>query len=358
MIQAAKAQTYTFECVCENVSGSRCDICNSVTQSRFFCGLLVKKNGAPHKWIDSPYIIKWNGNTAVIQEIIPAAETISIAMSGTEYTVLDSFKNAIICPCLPLDSLNIVVDTPIIGNGSPGNPLTIGQFGADTTKYLNWNGHHWYPASIDFTDIQNNLPYYLGDAEAIANGLMPGDAYLLKCDNDYSLPAGIFKVVKGCAFDCGGPITYYINDAIAFANGVPFGHDFSVSDDNVYGILYGFIKAVASDTLTNDTLSCTTVLPFHINDADALMGSLSFGDLYNMSQANTYGAPWGTHRALSLLSGAAFADPPICCDLNATLPYFPNDTAAISGGLAAGRYYYLSSDNTYGYPYGTKKVIP
>lgn len=255
-------------------------------------------------------------------------------------------------------SSTAVVDTPIIGNGSPGNPLTIGQFGADTTKYLNWNGHHWYPAGIDFTDIKINLPYYLGDNEAIANGLMVGDPYLLKCDNDYSLPAGIFKVVKGCAFDCGGAIMYYPNDATAFANGIPFGHDYALSGTNIFGVLYGFIKAVASDTLSNDTLVCSTVLPFYPNDASALMGSLAIGDLYNMSQPNTYGAPWGTHRALSLALCATSADPPICCAIDATLPYFTNDTTAVAGGLSPGNYYYLAQANTYGYPFGTKKVIP
>lgn len=254
-------------------------------------------------------------------------------------------------------SSSIVVDTPIIGNGSPGNPLTIGQFGADTTMYLKWNGHHWYPANINFSDIAVNLPYYLGDTEAIANGLMQGDAYLLKCDNEYALPAGIFKVVKSCAFDCDGQILYYPNDAVAFANGIPVGREYALSGTNIFGVLYGFIKAVASDTLTNDTLACSTVLPFYTNDVSALVGGLAFGDLYNMSQANTYGAPWGQHRALSAI-GSTSADPPICCDINATLPYYINDAAAITGGLASGNYYYLSAANTYGYPYGSKKVIP
>lgn len=352
----ANAQTYTFECVCENVTGSRCDICNSVTQSRFFCGLLVKKNGTPHKWIDSPYIIKWNGTTAVITEIIPAAESISISMFGTPYTVLDSFKNAIICPCVATN-IDVAVDTPIIGNGTPGDPITIGQFGADTTMFLKWNGHHWYPATIKLSDLNVNLPYYLGDAEAIANGLMPGDAYLLKCDNDYALPAGIFKVVKACAFDCNGLILYFPNDATAFANGIPVGRDYALSGTNIFGVLYGFIKSVASDTLSNDSLVCSTVLPFHINDVDALSSSLSFGDLYNMAQANTYGAPWGQHRALSAI-GSTSADAPICCDDNSTIKYFINDTDAVAGGLSPGNYYYLAAANTYGYPYGSKKVIP
>jgi len=254
-------------------------------------------------------------------------------------------------------SSSIIVDTPIIGNGSALNPLTIGQFGADTTMFLKWNGSYWYPANINFSNITVNLPYYLGDTEAIANGLLPGDAYLLKCDNDYSLPAGIFKVVKSCAFDCDGTILYYPNDAVAFANGIPLGHDYALSGTNIFGVLYGFIKSVADESLASDSLVCTTVLPFHTNDVDALAGSLTFGDLYNMAQANTYGAPWGQHRALSVI-GSTSADPPICCAVDATLHYFINDTAAISGGLASGRYYYLASANTYGYPYGTKKVIP
>jgi hypothetical protein len=121
--------------------------------------------------------------------------------------------------------------------------------------------------------------------------------------------------------------------------------------------LYGFIKAVASDTLSNDSLVCSTVLPFYVNDVAALIGGLAFGDLYNMAQANTYGAPWGQHRAVSAIASSS-ADSPICCEVDATLPYYINDGAAIAGGLVSGNYYYLAAANTLGYPYGSKKVIP
>ena len=354
--QATAQAVYTFECVCENVTGSRCDICNSVTQSRFFCGLLVKKNGNPHKWIDSPYIIKWNGNTAVIQEIIPAAESISIAMSGTEYTVLDSFKNAIICPCIAPE-ISIEVDTPIIGNGTPGNPLTIGQFGADTNDVLIWNGHHWYPGQINFTGINNNLPWYLNDIDAMADGLVPGDTYLLDCGNTLGMPAGVYKVVKICGFDCAIALRYFVDDEAAFLGGIPQKGQYLLDESNPYGIQNGFVKLLVRDSIyTTGGLACSTAETYHDNDIDAIGEGKEIGDLYAMSSTNTYGAPTGCERAVSQISSTS-ADAPNCCSLEDNLKFFTNDTAATGGGLSTGSWYYLASGNTYGYPYSTKKQV-
>lgn len=250
----------------------------------------------------------------------------------------------------------VVVDTPIIGNGTPANPLTIGQFGADTTSYLNWNGTHWYPAHIPLTDIQINLPYYTGDDAAIAAGLMPGDPYLLECNNDYTLPAGIFKVVKICGFDCAFDLRYFRNDAFAVAGGTPYGREYVLDEENYFGILYGFLKVVVADSITGGTLECNTALPEYENDASAIIGGLAFGNLYTMSEDNTYGAPHGTVRAVSS-TASTMADPPICCEED-YLPFFDNDDSAIVGGLSSGYYYYLTITNTFGYPYGTKKRIP
>lgn len=87
--------------MCDYVTAAdnNCDICNSTVQSRLFCGLLVRKNGVAVKWIDQPYIVKMQGQNAVIQEIIPNAESITIARVGTSFGTLDSFKMAIDCPC-------------------------------------------------------------------------------------------------------------------------------------------------------------------------------------------------------------------------------------------------------------------
>jgi len=371
---AAQGQTYTFKCLTDpetkDILPDSCEGCAVwEIDSRSFNGLLIYEDLVPWRWIEAPYTLKVRGDTIDIWEhtsppsrlgqnmFFPDRE--SITLGQTPFGTMAEYIDSAWCPFGSGGggSITIVVDTPIIGNGTLANPLTIGQFGADTTSYLKWNGSYWYPAHIKFTDLLVDLPYYFGDTEAIANGLVQGDAYLLKCDNDYGLPAGIFKVVKSCAFDCDGAIMYYPNDAVAFASGVPVGREYALSGTNIFGVLYGFIKAVASDTLTNDTLICDVVLPFHTNDVDALGGSLTFGDLYNMAQANTYGAPWGQHRALSVI-GSTSADAPVCCDLNATLPYYINDTAAIADGLVSGNYYYLSAANTYGYPYGSKKVIP
>jgi len=97
----AKAQSgvFTFECVCANIVAPDCDICNTSIQSRYFSGLYIKKAGVGFRWIDAPYIVKWQGNNAVIQEIIPNAEVITINLFGTAFGTLDSFKMAIDCRC-------------------------------------------------------------------------------------------------------------------------------------------------------------------------------------------------------------------------------------------------------------------
>lgn len=355
------SQTFTFECVCDHLTGDTCDICptNSNVVSRSFHGLLIRRNGTPYRWIDEPYIIKRFANTSIqFIEQIPNPDQVTIALFQTPFSTMEGYVDSTTCFCTLGGAMDtVVVDTPIIGNGTPGHPLTIGQFGADTTKFLNWNGHHWYPGSIDFTDIVLNLPYFKGDTSAISAGLMAGDPYLLECDNDYGLPAGLFKVVKICGYDCTFTLKYFPNDVVAFANGVPIGKEYLLDEFNLYGLLYGFDKTVASDTLTNDTLLCNVALPYYLNDVDALVGGAAFGDLYNMSQANTYGAPWGMNRAVSTTFSTS-ADPPICCDPDATLPYYNNDSAAIAGGLSSGYYYYLTVTNTLGFPYGSKKRIP
>lgn len=351
--------TFTFVCKCDYLylDSLDCDICTPTLQSRFFKGILIYRNGIAYKWIESPYTIKFTGQTARFQELIyPNPETINIDRSQTIYGTLDSFKMALDCPCAGNLS-EIAVDTPIIGDGSPGNPITIGQFGANVGDVLVWNGTHWLPGTPASCGIcPDSLPYYTGDTEAMANGLSQGDPYLLACDNDYVLPAGIFKVVKICGFDCSSALLYFRNDTYALAGGIPYGNEYVLDEDNYFGILYGFLKVVTTDTIEGGTLLCNTVLPEYPNDVSALIAGASFGDLYTMTQPNTYGAPWGQERALSSTS-STMADPPNCCDPTDRLPFYDNDADAIAGGLSSGYYYYLDSTNTLGFPYGTKKKV-
>lgn len=351
----ASAQVFTFECFCGYLTpaDANCDICGPQVQSRFFKGIIIRKDGAAFKWIEEPYTVKFLGTAATFLEVVPNPEMIKITMAQTPYATLTQYKEAIACPCA---GATVEVDTPIIGNGSSGNPITIGQFGADTTMFLRWNGHHWYPSKIRFKDLLLDLPYFTGDSSAVLAGLMPGDAYLLECNNDYGLPAGIFKVVKFCNFDCAFAIRYYPNDANAISGGVPVGKEYVLDEFNLYGVLYGFIKVVTNDTLTTGTLECDTLLPHYTNDIAGITGGLTYGDIYNMSPANTYGAPAGMQRAVSNVSSTS-ADPQVCCNPDDNLPFYPNDAAAVSGGLSPGSYYYLTVANTYGYPWGTKKEV-
>ena len=357
--EKAHGQTFTFQCVCADVSNDTCDICPTFPGmvSRSFNGLLIYRDSVPYRWIDEPYTIKrYENETIEFVEQIPNPDKIIIARFQTPFATMQGFTDSTNCFCNSGGIATVAVDTPIIGDGSVGDPITIGQFGADTTMFLNWNGVHWYPANVKFSQLLLDLPYYKNDSAAITGGLVAGDPYLLDCGNTYSLPAGIFKVVKICAYDCTFALAFYPSDAVALANGIPSGREYALSQPNAFGLLYGFIKSVATDTLTNDTLVCSTARPHYDNDVSAITAGLALGDIYNMTSANTYGAPYGVQRVVST-SGLTSGDAAVCCDENATLPYYNNDTAALAGGLASGDYYYLSFTNTLGYPWGTKKRV-
>lgn len=128
------AQTFTFECYCGDLSGVRCDICTGQTQTRFFCGLLIKKSGTVVKWIDAPYIIQWQGNNAIIKEIIPNPETFTINISGTSFANLAAFKAALECPCNVPGKLFYISDSTKFAKVMRGDTVTIvGNGGATVT---------------------------------------------------------------------------------------------------------------------------------------------------------------------------------------------------------------------------------
>lgn len=99
--ESAKSQTFTFECICDYLTAAdaNCDICNSTIQSRLFKGLYIKKNGVKYKWIDEPYVVKIQGQSAVFTELIPNGETITISLNGTGFADMEEYKDSIQCPC-------------------------------------------------------------------------------------------------------------------------------------------------------------------------------------------------------------------------------------------------------------------
>lgn len=288
--------------------------------------------------------------------MMPSPDQVTIARFQTQFSTMQDFVDSTTCFCSLGGSMSVSVDTPLIGDGTTGNPLTIGQFGADTTMFLNWSGHHWYPSKVPTSYLLNDLPYYLNDEDAMAHGLLPGKTYLLAQGNTFAFPTGIYKVVIGCGYNCELAIGFYVSDSQASANGVSSGRQYALSIGNKWGILYGFVKAIGTNIPT-DIENCNTTLPEYDDDPDAIIGGLIVGNHYTVTASNPYGAPVGVERIVSTSTTTA-GDPLICCDENTTLPYYPNDTAAISGGLSSGNYYYLSSSNTFGYPSGTKKRIP
>lgn len=95
------AQTYTFECFCGYLTpaDANCDVCNTTTQSRYFKGLLIRKNGTPFKWIEQPYTVLQNFDALTFKELVPMPEQIRIELSGTAYSTIAGFRDSTMCPC-------------------------------------------------------------------------------------------------------------------------------------------------------------------------------------------------------------------------------------------------------------------
>ena len=372
----APGQSFTFQCFTGylTTADNNCDICTPTLQSRYFSGLLIRRGGVLYRWVDAPYTVKFSNNNATFQELIVNPETpVTIGLSGTPYATLAEYKAAV--DCAPTGTTYIAGPGIIISGDtisavdtSATNELQVLSVSNDSV-YLSLNGGYFVIAATGTNTVSTTgnvitingtggggllpLPYFTGDTAALAGGLNPGDPYLLDCNNDYDLPAGIFKVIKICAYDCTILLNYYANDAQAQAGGVPIGKEYVLDELNLFGILYGFIKVVTdADAGTYD---CNDALPSHINDATAL-GTLAYGDHYLMSVSNTYGSPVGVERVVSQTS-STIADANECCEADEVLPYYINDADAISDGSASGYYYYLKASNTYGFPHGTKKQI-
>ena len=374
--QNIEAQTFGFECFCGYLTkaDTTCDICTPTLQARFFEGLLIRQSGKVKFWIDAPYTVKVSGNNLTFQELIDKPDPpVTIALSGTSYPNLTAYKNAVKCRCE--HGSNYVAGPGIIISGD-----TISAVDKDSTNelqvltvrndsvFLSHNGGFFVIAGSGGNTVSTTgnvitingsgggllpLPYFTGDTAALSGGLSPGDPYLLACNNDYDLPAGIFKVIKICAYDCTVLLNYYSNDAQAILGVVPVNKEYVLDEFNIYGILYGFIKVVTgSDT---GSLSCNTEQSNYNNDASAISGGKTYGDHYLMSVSNTYGSPNRVERVVSQTTSTT-ADAQICCD-EGNLPYYNNDSDAISNGTLSGYYYYLKASNTYGFPHGTKKRV-
>ena len=100
----ASAQTYTFSCVCAQLSGDSCDVCPVTNiKARTFSGLIIYKNGDYFKWIDSPYTIrKLPGNNVQFLEQIPNPDNVTINLDYTQFFTVDGF----------IDSSEILIHNP------------------------------------------------------------------------------------------------------------------------------------------------------------------------------------------------------------------------------------------------------
>lgn len=92
---------FTFECFCGYLTAadSNCDVCTSGQQSRYFKGLLIRKDGVVHKWIEQPYTILQNFDALTFKELIHGAEQIRITLAGTPFDSIQQFRDSVMCPC-------------------------------------------------------------------------------------------------------------------------------------------------------------------------------------------------------------------------------------------------------------------
>ena len=194
----AKGQVYSFECVCANITAPNCDICNTNIQSRYFSGLYIKKNGVGFKWIDAPYIVKWQGYTAVISEIIPNPETISISIAGTSYGTLDSFKMAIDCRC------GIPTDSPLF---YPSDSINVGAvYHGDTLTIVGRN-----LAQVTFDSLLNK---YVINVDSIAGGGGSGTVTIVAA----TAPAAGFDIA-GSPITTSGTFVFTLDNDLAAVEG-------------------------------------------------------------------------------------------------------------------------------------------
>ena len=137
----SQTPTFTFECFCGTLTpaDTTCDICNTTTQSRYFKGLLIRKNGTAFKWIEEPYTVIQNFNALTFRELIPNAEQIRIELSGTEWTTIEGFRDSVQCPCAGGGSVTLVPGPgiSIYGDTIAAIPQQIDTFdivGGDTLR--------------------------------------------------------------------------------------------------------------------------------------------------------------------------------------------------------------------------------
>jgi hypothetical protein len=221
---SAKAQVFTFECLCGQYAGDTCDICavNSTVESRSFSGLLIKKNGTPFKLIDAPYTIRVLKSGAIqFAELITNPEQITIARFQTQFATMAGFADSTNCLCnggaAVIDTLfwinggdsavilgdtitviqdtvtisnggglsvtgtypdytitqNISTDATLAGIGTPGNPLKIAQQSATTGQVLKWNGTTWLPNTdlgVTGSGVDGRVTFWTGTNTISSNG--------------------------------------------------------------------------------------------------------------------------------------------------------------------------------------------
>ena len=246
----AEGQTFTFECVCAQLTGDTCDICptNPALASRSFNGLLIRRNGTPYKWIDEPYTIKrFNNESIQFLEMIPNPDQVTIALFQTPFSTMNGYVDSTNCVCNDNGGAAISDTLFFVDDGATIYPITPG----DTLVF---------PDSLSGAGCPccDSLIYWPSDTIAHnVGGLNQGDYYVSSQTNIYGLPWGIVKLLSepttfsgalppGCIANVSPPATlaYYISDSVAVLSGLLVGDYYLSSSTNIYGLPTGVLKRI------------------------------------------------------------------------------------------------------------------
>lgn len=332
----SQTPTFTFECFCGTLTpaDTTCDICNTTTQSRYFKGLLIRKNGTAFRWIEEPYTVIQNFNALTFRELIPNAEQIRIELSGTQWTTIEGFRDSVQCPCAGGGSVTLV----------PGPGISIYN---DTIAVV--------PQQIDTFDIVGGDTLRI----SLSRDSVPFHYVILPSGTDTSGYNYTFEIVGDSLCVTDGAGTFCVDVSQFFDNTDTSGYNYSItlSGDTLYltdgaGTLDVDLSGINTDNQKIDTFSIS-----------GNVVSLSIERDNEPAKTITLPTPDGSETIvtagdlITVTGTGTFADPYVVSSTFADLPYYLNDEEAISDGLFAGNTYLLAPGNTFAMPSGMYKVV-
>ncbi len=309
-------QTFSFECFCGYLTAAdnNCDICSSSIQSRLFKGLIIRYNGTAVAWMDAPYIVKFNANTATITEIVTSRpETFSVDLAGTTIPTLAEFKDSLQCPCNNATALGWTVSDTTQYELIYGDTLYFIGGGATIVQYdsvTNTVTITTPPGSADGSEtiIQEGTGIDVTGTGTIA------DPYIITNTGDLSNTNELQTISANGA----GPTSYTVDlssggGAVTLAEGT--GIDLTRSTNTITiaataaGTDLSYTGTSSPVTLNSSTGTDVTITAAGINTLSATSGNLTItgtevdGSTSNEIQNITAGDGAGDNKTLDLSLG-------------------------------------------------------